>query len=264
MAGYIIYINNTPIIIRDNGVYELKGKNVKITSLIVPKDTHMNLEYHAHLIQTEDLSQLVKSVNYYMKVGQKWGMFRYTDSLRSYLMNKYFVDYTTYSQALVAIPGVRVEAEPGTVFYLKETGEMGYQRHIIGDTCELTCYDNDITIDDVYVVGMHFEPANQAELDREIIVDNHYVETNISVTKYTDIVKPEQNRVYTITTPIENNLNGSKNELELSIEDKFNNTNRYIYYHGQFYRFTEDCDIIKPIEALVDYSCEIMKGTFAV
>ena len=71
---------------------ELKGKNVKITSLIVPKDTHMNLEYHAHLIQTEDLSQLVKSVNYYMKVGQKWGMFRYTDSLRSYLMNKYFVD----------------------------------------------------------------------------------------------------------------------------------------------------------------------------
>jgi hypothetical protein len=264
VAGYIIYINNTPIIIRDNGVYELKGKNVKITSLIVPKDTHMNLEYHAHLIQTEDLSQLVKSVNYYMKVGQKWGMFRYTDSLRSYLMNKYFVDYTTYSQALVAIPGVRVEAEPGTVFYLKETGEMGYQRHIIGDTCELTCYDNDITIDDVYVVGMHFEPANQAELDREIIVDNHYIETNISVAKYTDIIKPEQNRVYTITTPIENNLNGGKNELELSIEDKFNNTNKYIYYHGQFYRFTEDCDIIKPIEALVDYSCEIMKGTFAV
>ena len=49
ILGYLAYVNNKPIIINPEGIYELKGENVEITSLSFPVDTQVNLEYHINL-----------------------------------------------------------------------------------------------------------------------------------------------------------------------------------------------------------------------
>ena len=38
--------------------------------------------------------------------------------------------------------------------------------------------------------------------------------------------------------------------------------NRYIYYHGDWWLFTPDHDVLCPVDGLVDYCCEIVKGVY--
>ena len=68
--GYLAYINGEPIVINPEGIYELRQDNVKITSLYFPVDTQVSIDYHLQLSQTEDISQLYKSTNYFNRVGQ--------------------------------------------------------------------------------------------------------------------------------------------------------------------------------------------------
>ena len=68
--GYLAYINGEPIVINPEGIYELRQDNVKITSLYFPVDTQVSVDYHLQLSQTEDISQLYKSTNYFNRVGQ--------------------------------------------------------------------------------------------------------------------------------------------------------------------------------------------------
>ena len=71
ILGYLVYVNNKPIIINPEGIYELKGENVEITSLFFPVDTQVNLEYHINLQQTEDTSKVFQTSSFYRRVGQK-------------------------------------------------------------------------------------------------------------------------------------------------------------------------------------------------
>ena len=36
----------------------------------------------------------------------------------------------------------------------------------------------------------------------------------------------------------------------------------YIFYHGSWYPFSKTNDIILPVEAIVDYDCEILRGKY--
>jgi hypothetical protein len=38
---------------------------------------------------------------------------------------------------------------------------------------------------------------------------------------------------------------------------------RFIWYNNQWWLFTNNDDLLCPVEALIDYHCEIMKGRFA-
>jgi hypothetical protein len=69
--GYIVYINNKPVVVNSEGIYELKGQNVEITSLSFPIETKINLEYHVNIQQSEDTSKIFKTNNFYRRVGQK-------------------------------------------------------------------------------------------------------------------------------------------------------------------------------------------------
>ena len=71
ILGYLAYVNNKPIIINPEGIYELKGENVEITSLSFPVDTQVNLEYHVNLQQTEDTSKVFQTSSFYRRVGQR-------------------------------------------------------------------------------------------------------------------------------------------------------------------------------------------------
>ena len=38
--------------------------------------------------------------------------------------------------------------------------------------------------------------------------------------------------------------------------------NNYIYYHEKWYPFTKDHDVICPVDGIVDYYAEVMKGVY--
>ena len=199
ILGYLAYINNKPIIINPEGIYELKGENVEITSLSFPVDTQVNLEYHINLQQTEDTSKVFQTSSFYRKVGQKWGAFKPNDSIYQSIWNKYFEKYSNYQQMMLSLDGVKIEAEPGTVIFVKESADTDFERHVIGPTHTLALDAEDSAIEGLYFAGIHLEPATAADQEREILPNNKYIETNIVLDKYisntSDLIK---NGVYTL------------------------------------------------------------------
>lgn len=201
MLGYIVYINDKPIVINAEGIYELKNENLEITSLRFPIDTKINLDYHVSLSQKEDKSQLAKSTNFFKKVGQYWGTFGYEDSIYHNIWNKYYEKYSTYYQSMVSLDGIKVEADPGTVVYIKENKENTFQRHVIGETCTLAFENDDSVIEGIYFSGIHLEEANEDEKQRDNIPSNKFINTGKTIdtlSKTTDLVK---NGVYTFSDP---------------------------------------------------------------
>ena len=199
ILGYLAYVNNKPIIINPEGIYELKGENVEITSLSFPVDTQVNLEYHINLQQTEDTSKVFQTSSFYRRVGQRWGAFKPNDSIYQNIWNKYFEKYSNYQQMMLSLDGVKIEAEPGTVVFVKESADTDFERHVIGPTHTLTLDAEDSAIEGLYFAGIHLEPATAAEQERETLPDNKYVETNIILDKYvSDTSQLIKNGVYTL------------------------------------------------------------------
>lgn len=199
ILGYLAYINNKPIIINPEGIYELKGENVEITSLSFPVDTQVNLEYHVNLQQTEDTSKVFQTSSFYRRVGQRWGVFKPNDSIYQKIWNKYFEKYSNYQQMMLSLDGVKIEAEPGTVVFVKESADTDFERHVIGPTHTLALDAEDSAIEGLYFTGIHLEPATAAEQERETLPDNKYVETNIILDKYvSDTSQLIKNGVYTL------------------------------------------------------------------
>ena len=199
ILGYLVYINNKPIIINPEGIYELKGEDVKITSLSFPIETKVNLEYHVNISQIEDTSKIIQINNIYNRVGQQWGAFNPNDSIYKKIWNKYFESYSNYQQAMTSLDGVKIEAEPGTVLYVKESSDTEFERHVIGPTHTLNLDADDSAIEGLYFAGIHLEPATTAEQDREILPNNKYIETNITLDKYvSDTSSLIKNGVYTL------------------------------------------------------------------
>ena len=199
ILGYLVYINNKPIIINPEGIYELKGDNIEITSLSFPIDTKVNLEYHVNISQIEDTSKIFQTSSFYRKVGQEWGAFKPNDSIYQRIWNKYFEKYSDYQQTMLSLDGVKVEAEPGTVIYVKESADTDFERHVIGFTHTLALDAKDSTIEGLYFAGVHLEPATEAERERDNLPNNKYVETNIVLDKYVnDTSELIKNGVYTL------------------------------------------------------------------
>ena len=199
ILGYLAYVNNKPIIINPEGIYELKGENVEITSLSFPVDTQVNLEYHVNLQQTEDTSKVFQTSSFYRRVGQRWGAFKPNDSIYQNIWNKYFEKYSNYQQMMLSLDGVKIEAEPGTVVFVKESADTDFERHVIGPTHTLALDAEDSAIEGLYFAGMHLEPATAAEQERETLPDNKYIETGIILDKYvSDTSQLIKNGVYTL------------------------------------------------------------------
>ena len=199
ILGYLAYVNNKPIIINPEGIYELKGENVEITSLSFPVDTQVNLEYHINLQQIEDTSKVFQTSSFYRRVGQRWGAFKPNDSIYQNIWNKYFEKYSNYQQIMLSLDGVKIEAEPGTVIFVKESADTDFERHVIGPTHTLALDAEDSAIEGLYFAGIHLEPATAAEQERETLPNNKYVETGIILDKYvSDTSQLIKNGVYTL------------------------------------------------------------------
>ena len=282
ISGYIVNINNKPIVINADGIYELKGDNIQITSITFPVETNAMIDYNAFITESEDVSSIPVVQNYYSKVGQRWGTFEYGDSVYKQIWDKYYEKYSTYTQTLNAINGINVESDPGVVIYVREAGESSFDRHVLNESGTLTFYDENTVIEGLYFAGVHLDEATDAELDRNEVPANKFVETGIEVANVEEITNPVFNGVYTITNPVYNtdtvaatqeDENGTElyNQSIYSVKDnefkqkalvEANNSNRYIWYNSKWHSFTSDNDVVCSIDGLVDYYFEIMKGLY--
>lgn len=195
--GYIAYINGKTIIIPKDGIYELKGKDVKITSLYFAKDTDVEIRYNATINQTEDASKMLSVTNFTTRIGQAFGGFIPGESLYNTLWKKYYVEHPgDYYQALVSINGIRVSGNPGTVVWVREEGEQSAQRHLLGQTESLEFYSDDSIIADAYFSGVHFEQATDYEMLRNTLPEGKCNITDIVVNSLDKITDPQDRWVY--------------------------------------------------------------------
>ena len=120
------------------------------------------------------------------------------------------------------------------VTLLDEDLDENYNRHIIGETCLLYVGDEYSSIDDIYFTGIHFEEKTANSNPTY----PRYIETGLIASDFSEIENPKQGEVYLI------------------------NSQRYIYYNEQWYLLNDNNDIKYPVQAMVDYSCEVMKGVY--
>lgn len=232
--GYIAKINGKTIVIPPEGIFTLDNTELQITSLEFPVETKIIIDYNIKLDYVVDVNQLVKNRNYYQKVGQLRGLFEPEESLYEDIWSKYYEQYSDYTQTLISIDSVNIEADPGTIVYIKEDLDENYNRHIIGETCLLYIGDEYSSIDDIYFTGIHFEEKTANSNPTY----PRYIETGLVASNFSEIENPKQGEVYLI------------------------NSQRYIYYNGQWYLLDNNNDIQCPVQAMVDYSCEVMKGVY--
>lgn len=238
--GYLVYINDKPIVISKGNVYELKGEGIKITSIVFPNETQALIDYNIILSQVLKPSLNIVSTSYYGKVGQLIGGFESEKLIRQDIWNRYYEETETYKQVLYTINSIKVEADPGTILYIQETGEEGFDKHIIGSTEIFTLNKMDSTIEDFYFYGVHFELATATDLERDVLTDNIYANAE-GIYNSLDVITPLANYVYKLT-----------------------NGNSYIWYQDSWHLFNPDTqDIACTVNGTVDYYCEIMKGMFA-
>ena len=195
--GYIAYINGKTIIIPADGRYELKGEGLEITSLYFAKDTNVEIRYQVSIRQTEDISKILSVTNFTTRIGQEQKGFIPMASLYNDLWKKYYMEHPgQYSQALVSLNGIRVNANQGTIVWVREDGEDKAQRHIIGPSESLEFYNEETVIGDAYFSGVHFEQATDYELGRNILPDGKCNITDIIVDSLNKIEEPKDKHVY--------------------------------------------------------------------
>ena len=166
--GHIARINNKYIIISKQGIYELSDPDTVITSLsfVDGKETG-SISFIAVISEEEKQSAIPKEYSNFSKIGQYWGFFNVQDSVYRKILNKYNQSYTTgsgkdttlYEQEVQTVPGLRIQANPGTVFYVRQAQDYNMDRHVMGATGLLEFYDDSTNIQGLYFVGSHLRPA---------------------------------------------------------------------------------------------------------
>lgn len=221
VLGYIVYINKKPIIINKDGIYQLKGQDVRITSLYFAENTQGYIDYIVNILTEENFSRIVKVSTVKDKIGQLYGYFDVESDLMPRIAIKYNqAAYASnnniyYERIFTSLDGVRFIADPGTVVYVKQVQDDDLQRHVIGQTGVLELYDTDTNINAFYFLGTHLTPAR----DPSAVRPGEYYETGMVLNDLTDIKKPMQGGVYTVA---EQAINATYQTITESLKKKNN------------------------------------------
>ena len=290
-VGYVVEINGREFIIRPSmirrnentmtaqpqivyvGFFELKDDDLQIKSLSFKYPATAMIDYIVNMTESENTSNFVKSVEYFTTQGQLYQNFTPRTSIIKQLYRKYLLNYSSYYQKLLSLNGVRIESEPGTVIYVKDSKDNGLERHVIPNGY-LQLQDDEATIDELYFYGIHLTQTT----NKDVIKNNEYylVQDKFYGT-FDDVLNPINHGVYRFFIAYLNELdiNRLSDNLYAVIEDKVVNVSNqnyaliieqvfseYIYYNGQWYPFASTQDVLCQIDGIVDYSCEIVKGFY--
>lgn len=280
--GYIININNKDIFVsKENPYYEINDLNTPITSLYFPTIEQLyyevptvTIDYIVTMKKSAKEQKIVNNIFAYKGIGQIRKTFKYNEHILSILKDKYQVSSSNYYIKLLSIDRLGVEAEAGTVLYVKDSADNNnYYKHILWNTNKIDFYDTQCIILDAYFGGLYL-PIEKLHQD-----DNIY-------NFLSEVSQPVDYGVYKISTKhlmgssdslsdIENEI--SKKNLALLREEGLENMedyqdfimttdedyDTYVFLDNKFYQFDEETQIIqKPIEAYVNYTYEIEKGEY--
>ena len=259
--GYIIYVNNNPVILGPAGTYNISASDgVAIESFRVPLG-EANIACSYTVAETENIADDPKYMSYSTKIVQFLDITVPTDNIIEHLVQpKLTYQNGKYYEKLVGIYSLDIEAEPFSVFYIKDFSSEAYKRFVLGKTGTLILSDLDFTVKELYAAGKNFRKAgSQPSLD-----DQAWEYTEESDTIYNsvdEIENPENNTVYKIAT-----LDSVPNIVDLDYYSRKSNSNGYyyniIYYDKGWYSLMDNGDILCKLTPMINIYCEIEKGEY--
>jgi Ni,Fe-hydrogenase maturation factor len=184
ILGYIVYINNKPIVISGRNYYELIDEDTIITSIYFPIASDVTIDYFANVDQTENTSKLYKKITYETRVGQLMKDFEVDENVYLDIYTKYLIDYIHSKSQVLSLDKVEVEGEPGTVLYVKDSFDDDYFKHEIGPTGVLEFYDEDAIITGLKFCGTQLY---ETEIEFEDNVINIIQDKTYSNEKITNV-----------------------------------------------------------------------------
>lgn len=233
ILGYIVYINNSPIIVNKKGFYELIEEEVNITSLYFPIETDVLIDYIANVSEKEIAQKKYSKINYYTKIGQETGSFKAYEKISNIIYLKHSQKTDTINRQLLSINSISIESIPGAVIYIKDAFDEYEYQHVIGSTGILELNDPETTIKEFYFLGFQLYQA-----EGDVIKENEYFETGESADSFIQITDPKEHNVYMI------------------------DGKRFIYYNNKWSSFNQDNIVRCPVFALIDYIFEMMIGEY--
>jgi hypothetical protein len=241
--GYAIMVNGEQILIDDSGIYELYDDNLIISSLSFCSSVTATINYTCELDQKEVVEEVASKYYYNHINGQLWGSFEPKELQLETLMEKYRLNSDTSYQKFVSINTMTIEANPGTIVYIKDSLDDSYNRFVIGESGTLNFGKSDRTISDFYFAGTHLIPNTTGRTKG--IKGEYYEQTS---PKYGELDK------------IPNPVNGTAYWAETG-EGGY--MQRWYYWDGEFILFNSATDdLLEPVDAVVSYYCDVMRGEY--
>lgn len=240
--GYIVYINNIPIMVNQNGLYQINDLgDGEITSISFPIDSNIELDYTALLTITnliEEESTTSQLYTYKDIIGQLWSAFDYEENAYEIIEQKNTYQIVNASQRLILVGSVQVEANSGTVIYIQTSAESEPVCHVINDTNLLTIIDDNLRISNIYFGGIHLEETLD---DREELVgaNKFFTEIGKVYNSTSEITYPEANHVYQV------------------VDNK-----RFIWYNNNWYEMDDNNNVQTTVEAILNYYCRVLKEEY--
>lgn len=235
--GYIVELNGDEDnkLLMTSNTFEFE--NLTDFKIITPKSLEIEVDYVCQLVETEDVAEMPYILYYRPKVGQLWNSFNPKDYLYKQIYNKYLEKYEINGKAIyqyvTTLREISIEAQQaGTVVYIKERQDTDFNRHIIGETQTLRIEGD---IEDFYFAGIHLNESKDPY--RNAVRDNEYIDTRETYDDELNISRPLRNHVYYII--------GKGN---------------MIYFNNNWYTFTAEGDILIPVDAIINYYCDAIRG----
>ena len=255
------------------GKFELKDE-MSITSLNFKYDTTATITYVANLEETESKENTIKNYYYYKKIGQLYGTLPQNKNLIKKIYDKYIQRYDDYYQQLLEVKSIEIEAPPGTICYIKDSKDSDVNKHII-ENGFLRLKDDEASITGLYFYGIQLTQSSDGQYLRN---NQYYIDPNEGEYRnFFEIENPKFNHVYTI------NFDGyyiqgyesEINILDINPESIEHLTGYYrlllelledfqqqfIYYNNKWYPFNNGV-VLCPIEGIVNYCCDVIKGEY--
>ena len=153
-------------------------------------------------------------------------------------------------------------------------------------TLLLDLIDDDDTLQFVYYYGCWyilnktFEKTKLLKGDLRHIRDDEFIKVNQRYDSLLEITNPIKNGVYqinsyvlsdvifdkesnTLITEPQNIVQKADENFALLLEQIYDSlTKRFIYYHNEWHFFTPDNDVLCPVDGIVNYCCETVKGVY--
>lgn len=255
------------------GKFELKD-GMSITSLNFKYDTTATITYVANLEETESKENTIKNYYYYKKIGQLYGTLPQNKNLIKKIYDKYIQRYDDYYQQLLEVKNIEIEAPPGTICYIKDSKDSDVNKHVI-ENGFLRLKDDDASITGLYFYGIQLTRSSDGQYLKN---NQYYIDPNEGEYRnFFEIEEPKFNHVYTI------NFDGyyiqgyesEINILDINPESIEHLTGYYrlllelledfqqqfIYYNNKWYPFNNGV-VLCPIEGIVNYCCDVVKGEY--